>query len=96
MSKPETVRIVTYHSTNAEARKSWLAFIVEANGAYLPVRFQSDTEEAAKALAQEEWDRHSAEREANQARREEGRRKAAETLARKASVSTAHKINSEE
>lgn len=87
-------RIVTYHSMNADARKAWLAFIVEANGDYLPVRFQSDTEEAAKALAQAEWDKHSAQREANIAAREAGRIKAAATRAKKADVNTVRK-NSE-
>lgn len=80
MSDPH---IVTYRSDNAEPRRAWLAFIVEANGDYLPVRFQGSTEEHARATAQAEWDKHRAEREANIAAREEGRRKAAETRARK-------------
>lgn len=76
-------RIVTYSSVNADQGKSWLAFIVEPNGDYLPVRFQSPTEDQARANAEAEWEKHRAEREANIASREEGRRKADETRARK-------------
>ena len=82
MSKPDP-RIVTYCSDNADPQKRWLAFIVEPNADNQPVRFQSATEEQATALAQAEWDKHKAERDANIAAREEGRRKAAETRARK-------------
>ena len=82
MSKPDP-RIVTYCSDNADPQKRWLAFIVASNGDYLPVRFQSSTVEQARALAQAEWDKHKAERDANIAARNEGRRKAAETRARK-------------
>lgn len=78
-----SARIATYSSDNADPQKRWLAFIVVPNGDYLPVRFQGSTEERATDLAQAEWDKHKAEREANEARREEGRRKAADALARK-------------
>lgn len=75
--------IRTYLSTNAPERLTWVAFIDMSNGDYLPVRFGGPTEESARAAAQAEWDKHEAERERNIAAREEGRRKAAETRARK-------------
>lgn len=84
-------RIVTYHSTNADAGREWVAYLVEPNGDYLPVRFHGATEANATAAAQAEWDKHEAERTTNAARREEARRKAAETRARKGDVNTARK-----
>lgn len=77
------IRIVTYHSANADEGREWAAYLVEPNGDYLPVRFHGATEDDARFVAKAEWDKHEAEREANLARREEGRRKAAETRARK-------------
>lgn len=76
-------RVVTYHSANADDGREWAAYLVEHNGDYLPVRFHGATEDDARFAAQAEWEKHRAKREANIARREEGRRKAAETLARK-------------
>lgn len=76
------MNIVTYNSANSPSGKEWLAFIV-LNGDYLPVRFTGVSEADVIGLAQAEWDKHEAEREANLKRREEGLRKAAETRARK-------------
>ena len=76
-------RIVTYQSGNADAGKEWVSYLVQPNGDYLPVRFHGDTEGAARSAAQAEWDKHEAERIQNIARREEARRKAAETRSRK-------------
>jgi len=76
-------RIVTYRSVNADDGREWLAYLVQPNGDYLPIRFHGATEDDARFAAQAEWDKHEAERAANIASREAGRRKAAETLARK-------------
>lgn len=76
-------RIVTYHSTNADDGREWAAYLVQPNGDYLPVRFHGATEDDARFAAQAEWDKHEAVRVETIANREEGRRKAAETLARK-------------
>lgn len=76
-------RIVTYRSSNADDGREWAAYLVQPNGDYLPVRFHGVTEEDARFAAQAEWDKHEQERVANIARLEEGRRKAAETAARK-------------
>lgn len=80
------MHIRTYHSANSPARMAWVAYIDQGEGDYLPVRFNGTTEAEARATAQAEWDKHEAEREANLARREEARRKAAETRARKQKV----------
>lgn len=82
------VRIVTYHSINADPGKEWIAFIAEPNGVYLPVWFRGSSEDAARGAAQAEWDKHEKTREENIARREEGRRKAAETRAKKGDVNS--------
>lgn len=74
--------IVTYQSQNAHQRRQWIAFI-EVEGAYLTAFFQGETEQAAHDAASAEWEKHRAVREANIAAREEGRRKAAETKAKK-------------
>lgn len=76
------MNIETYHSENAPEHRRWIAFVVTTN-VHLPVRFQGRTEDEARAQAQAEWDRHEVKREANRARREESRRKAAEARARK-------------
>lgn len=76
------MKIVTYRSQNAPTGKEWMAYILLENE-YLPVRFNGCTEDEAVELAKNEWDRHEEERERNIAAREEGRRKAAETRARK-------------
>lgn len=76
------MNIVTYHSNHADTNRSWIAFLV-VNGEYLTVYFNGSTEAEAMAKAKAEWDNHEVERERNIAAREEGRRKAAETLARK-------------
>lgn len=75
-------RIVTYHSVNADPGAEWLAYLILPSGR-LPLAFFADTEEKARSEAQNEWDKHAAEREINERNREEGRRKAAETKARK-------------
>ena len=75
--------IRTYRSHNAPESLVWAAYIDVGEGDYLPVRFQGKTEDEAISAAQAEWDKHEAERERNIASREEGRRKAAETRARK-------------
>ena len=75
--------IRTYKSENAPDRLTWIAFIDMGDGDYLPVRFSGASEDDAASAAQAEWDKHEAERERNIAAREEGRRKAAETRARK-------------
>jgi hypothetical protein len=80
------MNIRTYCSENAPARMTWIAYIDQGFGDYLPVRFNGATEDEARAAAQAEWDKYEAEREANIARREEARRKAAETRARKQKV----------
>lgn len=85
------IRVVTYQSANADPGREWIAFLTLPSGEYLPVRFQGPTEADATGSALAEWEKHRTEREANIARREEGRRKAAETRARKSEVSSAHK-----
>jgi hypothetical protein len=77
------MHIVTYTSTNADPGKEWVAWLVLDSGR-LPVAFFADTEAKATREAQAEWDKHEKVRERNIAAREEGRRKAAETKARKA------------
>ncbi|KKB80811.1 hypothetical protein VW35_00960 [Devosia soli] len=90
------IRVVTYQSTNADAGKEWIAFLTMPNGEYLPVRFQGATEDAASDAALAEWEKHRAEREANLARREEGRRKAAKTRSRKTEVNAAYNSKNRE
>lgn len=89
-------RIVSYRSENADPGKEWIAFLVEPNGTYLPAYFRGATEAAAIGAAQAEWDKHEAVREQNISRREEGRRKAAETRARKGEENTAHTFKNRE
>jgi len=74
--------IVTYRSDNAEAGRQWLAWIC-LDGKFLPVYFFGVTEEEAHGKASAEWEVHREEREANHARREEGRRNAAVARERK-------------
>lgn len=90
------IRIVTYRSENADAGREWIAFLVEPNGSYLPAYFRGASEAEASGAASAEWEKHREVREANIARREEGRRKAAETRARKSEVNTAHKFSKTE
>lgn len=80
-----SVRIITYHSVNADPGKEWAAYIDSPTG-YLPVRFHGATEAEASDAAKAEWDKHEAERVENIARREAARIKAAETKARKKGV----------
>lgn len=82
MTNPHAMTITTYHSVNADSGKQWLAFLVLPSGR-LPMTFFAASEAEARSEAQALWDKHEAEREASHARREEGRRKAAETRARK-------------
>ena len=76
------MRIVTYTSTNADPGKEWVAWLI-LEGGRLPVAFFADTEEKARNEAKAEWDKWADVRQRNIAAREEGRRKAAETRARK-------------
>jgi hypothetical protein len=73
---------VTYQSANAVSGKEWIAWI-HLNGEYLPVYFFGTTETEAHEKAEAEWEKHRETRERNIASREEGRKKAAETRARK-------------
>lgn len=82
MTNPHEMHVVTYHSVNAESGKEWLAYLVLPSGR-LPVAFFAETEESAVSEATDLWDKHAAERQINHDRREEGRRKAAETRAKK-------------
>lgn len=88
MTDPHAMTIWTYHSANAPAGKEWVAWLVLPSGR-LPVAFFADTEAHVRSEAQTLWDKHAAEREAIHHRREEGRRKAAETRARKSKRETA-------
>lgn len=81
------VEFVTYRSANAASGREWLAWIC-LDGSFLPVYFFGDTEAEAHEKAKAEWDKHEETRNRNIAAREEGRKKAAETRARKASKST--------
>lgn len=92
---PHTMSIVTYSSTNAAAGKEWLAYLILPAGR-LPLAFFASTEADARNAAQSEWDKHAAEREANHRNREEGRRKAAETRARKGDVNSVRKSENQE
>jgi hypothetical protein len=74
--------ITTYHSDNAPAKRRWLAYLVQ-DGRSLPVSFYGETEREAHDAAKAEWDKWEVVRAKNIAAREEGRRKAAETRARK-------------
>lgn len=76
------VEFVTYRSANAASGREWLAWIC-LDGSFLPVYFFGDTEAEAYEKAKAEWDKHEETRERNIAAREEGRKKAAETRARK-------------
>jgi len=82
MTDPHNMRIVTYYSDNSDLGKEWLAYLILPSGR-LPLAFFAPTENDARMLAQTEWDKHREERERNHQSREEGRRKAAETRARK-------------
>ena len=82
MDDPHAMSIVTYNSVNAAPGKEWLAYLILPSGR-LPLAFFAASEAEARNSAQTEWDKHAAEREANAQAREEGRRKAAETRARK-------------
>lgn len=77
-----TERIVTYHSVNADPDKAWVAY-VDLGHDYLGVRFSGATEEEAYVKASDFWEADRLKREATIAAREEGRRKAAATRARK-------------
>jgi hypothetical protein len=77
-------RIVTYHSTNAGAGKAWVAY-VDLGHDYLGIRFEGATEEEAYVKASDFWAKDQAKRDEVKASREEARRKAAETRARKQS-----------
>lgn len=85
MIDPHEMNIVTYHSANAAPGKEWLAYLILPSGR-LPLAFFAASESEASDAAQTEWGKHAAERQANHERREEGRRKAAETKARKAAA----------
>lgn len=76
-------KIVTYHSVNAVPDRAWVAY-VDLGSDYLGIRFHGDTEEQAAGRASEFWEADRAKREETIANREEARRKAAETRARKA------------
>jgi hypothetical protein len=80
-----TERIVTYSSVNADPAQAWVAYI-DLGADYLGIRFSGASEEEAYVKASEFWDKDRAKREANIASREEARRKAAETRARKAAA----------
>jgi hypothetical protein len=82
MSDIHASSIWTYHSANSEPGKEWLAYLILPTGR-LPLAFFATSEDEARTSAQAEWDKHREEREQNHQRREEGRRKAAETKARK-------------
>ena len=82
MADPHEMSIVTYRSENADAGKEWLAYLILPSGR-LPLAFFAPSEDEARQLAQAEWDKHAEERQINHDRREEGKRKAAETRARK-------------
>lgn len=73
---------VTYRSANAQQGREWIAWIC-LDGGFLPVYYFGDTEEEAESKAREEWEKHRETRERNIAAREEGRKKAAETRAKK-------------
>lgn len=77
-----TAEFVTYRSEMAGEGKEWLAWI-KLNGEFLPVYFFGRTEIEASDKAKAEWDKHEETRNRNIAAREEGRKKAAETRARK-------------
>lgn len=77
-----TERIVTYSSLNADPAQAWVAY-VDLGADYLGIRFSGASEEEAFGKATDFWEKDRAKREANIAAREEGRRKAAETRARK-------------
>lgn len=83
MSNPHDMSIVTYHSDNAALGKEWLAYLILPSGR-LPLAFFAPSEDEARNAAQSEWDKHAKERQAAHDRREEAKRKAAETKARKA------------
>ena len=83
MIDPHAMTVATYHSLNADAGKEWLAYLILPSGR-LPLAFFADSEGVAAHLAKTEWDKHTAQREANHRSREEAKIKAAATKARKA------------
>lgn len=78
-----TEKIITYHSLNAKPEQAWVAY-VDLGHDYLGIRFSGATEAEATAKAAEFWAEEQEARDAVKASREEARRKAAETRARKA------------
>lgn len=81
------VEFVSYRSSNAKPGREWICWIC-LDGDYLPVYFFGTSEVEAEAKAYEEWEKHRETRERNIAAREEGRKKAAETRAKKKAKGT--------
>lgn len=75
-------KIVTYFSSNADTTRSWLAY-VDLGHDYLGIRFHGATESDAYGKAETFWEETRLVREQNKERIEEGRKKAAETRAKK-------------